>query len=208
MTGEGGRGASRTDESVRLIFPLVAEPAPKPAWVGKAVAAGVVVAVLGAALTVAADQVRSTPEVAKWAVVAAGADEAAPRAEFGGSRGRASVFELRPGTCLRDMDVRTDVQDVPVVPCGAEHRAEVIAIVQLPGDSWPGPAAVDDLAVETCVPAIFDVGIEPRGDLKWSYFGPTESSWTALDDRAVSCVIVSDGEPLVGSLMPGSTGDR
>lgn len=203
MTGDGDRTDQHADESVQLIFPLVAEPRSRPGWMGKSLAAGVIVAMLAVAVTVAVYQVRSAPDGAKWAIIAAGVDESGARVEFG-SRLRASVFELRPGTCLRDIDVRMDVQDVPVVPCGAQHQAEVIATVRMPDGPWPGRLKVDEFAVQECVPMIFDLGIEPQEDLKWSYFGPTENSWTVRNDRTVSCVIASDGEPFEGSFMTGS----
>ena len=196
----GDRTAQHTDESDQLIFPLLAEPSRRPPWAGMSVAAGVVVAALAVAVAVAVHQARIAPDSSKSAIAAAGADERTVRAEVG-SMVPASVFELKPGTCLRNLDMRSDVQDVPVVPCTAKHWAEVIATVQIPEGPWPGRLMVDGFAVDECVQAIFEVGIEASDELKWSYFGPTESSWTVRNDRTVSCVIVSEGQPLEGSLV-------
>lgn len=202
MTGGGDRVAPRTTESVQLIFPLVAEPARRPGWAVKALGAGLITAMLVVAVSVAVHQSRNAPAGSKTALVAAGVDDRPLPAEFR-SRPRASVFALEPGTCLTDIGMRQDVRDVPVVSCEVEHRAEVIETVQMPDGGWPGRVEVDAFAVEECVPAIFEAGIEPRGDLKWSYFGPSESSWTVRRDRTVSCVVVSD-DPRTGSLIAGA----
>lgn len=199
MTGGGDRTAQRTHDTDQLIFPLVAKPSPRPAWVGKTLAGGLIVVALAVAVTVAFHQARTSAGGGKWAGVTAGADEPPAQVDPDGAT-QASVFELQPGTCLRDADVPA-VQDVFVVPCETEHRAEVIATAQMPDGQWPGRAAVDDFAVQECVPAIFEVGMGSRRDLKWSYFGPTERSWTIRDDRRVSCMIVSDGSPLEGSIV-------
>lgn len=201
MTGEAGGGTRSTGTSGQLIFPLVAKPNPRPAWAGRALVAGAITAILVAAVSVAVHQARPATTGGKW-LIAAATPEPAPRVDAS-NRQQVSVFELQPGTCLSDIDVPADVQMVPVVPCYTEHQAEVIATLRMPGGPWPGRAVVDEFAVAECVPAVLRVRTEVRDDLQWTYFGPTENSWTVRADRTVSCLIVSRGAPLDGPVVTG-----
>jgi len=162
---------------------------------------GAITAILVAAVSVAVHQARPATTGGKW-LIAAATPEPAPRVDAS-NRQQVSVFELQPGTCLSDIDVPADVQMVPVVPCYTEHQAEVIATLRMPGGPWPGRAVVDEFAVAECVPAVLRVRTEVRDDLQWTYFGPTENSWTVRADRTVSCLIVSRGAPLDGPVVTG-----
>ena len=39
----------------------------------------------------------------------------------------------------------------------------------------------------------FAAGFDAEPEAKWTYFGPTESSWNFRDDRMISCRVVTSG---------------
>jgi hypothetical protein len=170
----------------QLIFPLVAEPSRRRVRV--ALAAGVVGLTLAVVLVTAATQLRSEPITARWlGPVEPGGTGPGPVGE------PASVFDLEPGSCLADLGSGSNVSQVSVVPCDVDHLAEVVATARMPDGPWPGRQAVEEFATDHCVPMIYEGGIEVGDDLTWSYFGPTESSWSLRADRTVSCLVVKGG---------------
>jgi hypothetical protein len=199
MDGDGDRTTRNPDDSTRLIFPLVAEPGPGRRWLGKAIAGGVIGAVLVGAVVATFSRLDQNSAPGGAAVVASGVDETA-RSQSNGREGWLSVFDLEAGMCLREVADGTDLRYVPVIPCEEAHGAEVAATQRMPDGPWPGPAAVEAFAVDRCVPAIHRVRVDASLDLRWTYFGPTESSWNMRHDRTISCVIVSDDRPLTGSV--------
>lgn len=179
-----------------MIFPLVAQPGRRRIRGGKVVAGGVIGAVLAVLLVAAANQLRDQPTAGKLLSPAAVADDPGPgRAGADRSR-RVSVFDLEPGTCLADLGAATntsEVSEVSVVLCDVEHVAEVAATLRMPDGPWPGALAVEEFAADRCVPEIRDAGADVGDDLQWSYFGPSENSWSVRADRTVSCLVVKGG---------------
>jgi hypothetical protein len=200
MDGDGDRTTRHLSDSTRLIFPLVAEPGARRGWLGKAIAGAVISAVLVAAVVATFSRLDQSPAPGGAATVASGVDETA-RPPSEGHGGRLSVFDLEAGMCLRDVADDTDLRYVPVVPCDQEHGAQVAATQRMPDGPWPGPAAVEAFAGDRCVPAIHRVGVDASVDLRWTYFGPTESSWNMRRDRTISCVIVSGDRPMTRSVV-------
>lgn len=200
-------------EPGRLIFPLVAEPGRTGRPWGRFVAAGVVVGVLMVAVVAVLALLRD-PDSLRWLTTAPGpvAQQAesplpghAPAGERFG-RPAAGVFELAPGTCLRDVVHDGRVRDVAVVPCHVEHQAEVVAAVAMPDGPWPGAERVAAFADGRCVTAIRAAGLDSREDLLWSYYAPTRFSWTSRNDRMISCLIVTSDGAMTGSLVPDGAG--
>lgn len=186
MTGPGADQPAHEAEP-QLIFPLVAEPVRRRRRARVALAAGAVGLTL-AVLVTAATQLRSQPTTAKWlSPVQPGETGPGPVGD------PASVFDLEAGSCLADLGPGSNVSQVSVVPCDVDHLAEVVATARMPDGLWPGLRAVEEFATDHCVPAIYEGGIEVGDDLKWSYFGPTESSWSIRADRTVSCLVVKGG---------------
>ena len=200
MGSEGDRTTHHPNDSTRLIFPLVAEPGPRRGWLGKAIAGGVIGAVLVGAVVATFSRLDQNPTPGRAVVVASGGDETA-RPPGNGRDGRLSVFDLEAGMCLREVAADTDLTYVPVVPCEQEHGAQVAVTQRMPDGPWPGPAAVEAFAGDRCVPAIHRVGVDASLELRWTYFGPTESSWNMRHDRTISCVIVSDDRSLTRSVV-------
>lgn len=193
----GGRNPGNDDQE-RLIFPLLAEPTPRPRWVSELVVGTVILALLSVAVLVAVSQLRPVP-TGKLAVGMIGLD--GRQLDHSGNRARTSAFDLEPGTCLQDYDGDTDIREVPVVPCDVEHHAEAVATLWMPEGAWPGRNAIDEFAAQRCVRAIYAAGVKPTRALKWSYVGPSATSWAVRDDRVVNCLVVSEDEPLIGSLL-------
>lgn len=192
--GDRDRTTRTPDGSIPLIFPLQVEPTHRRRWLETAIAGGLILAVAGA-VAAATSQLDRDP--GKRAIVASGPDKSLGQV----NDGQLSVFELEPGMCLRELADDTDAQDVAVVACDERHAAEVVASLRMPDGPWPGGAAVEDYASDRCVAAIQRAGVDANLNLSWTYFGPTESSWTLRDDRVVSCLVVSPNEPLTESMI-------
>ncbi|MFB2581762.1 septum formation family protein [Herbiconiux sp. P15] len=114
------------------------------------------------------------------------------------------VFTLAVGDCINDTsgDDVTEVSEVPTVDCAAEHDLEVYAEFEIAGDEFPGDDAVTAEADEKCL-AEFEpfVGIAYDSSIYgFTYFTPTEASWTEGDDRLVSCLIGDPNGKTTGSL--------
>jgi len=196
----GGRDGDETTGQQRLIFPLLAEPTPRPPWVQNVIVGTVILAVLSIAVFVAASQVRAA-SAGKLAVGMAGLD--GRQAERTGTRGRSPDLGLEPGTCLREYEGGSDIRQVPVVSCDVEHRAEVVARLRMPESVWPGSGAVDEFASAGCIRPIRIAVAASAPALRWSYLGPSGSSWDVHDDRIVACMVNVE-EPVIGSLMATS----
>ncbi|MCS5715100.1 septum formation family protein [Herbiconiux sp. CPCC 205716] len=111
------------------------------------------------------------------------------------------VFALSVGECLNDTD-GTEVSEVPLVDCADEHDFEVYADFELTGDEFPGTDAINTQADEQCLTEFESfVGISyDDSTLGYTYFTPTEGSWTDGDDRLVSCLIGDPNGKVAGTL--------
>jgi Septum formation len=116
------------------------------------------------------------------------------------------VLELEVGQCFNDPPDLAEVEDVPVVDCRGPHSNEVVATFDIDGSSYPGEAAVDDLAVEGCeVRFAAYVGTPYRESgyvLGW--FTPTAESWS-VGDREVICFALDPGGAMIGSVRGSAT---
>ncbi len=190
--GDSSSTTSAPDDGAQLIFPLAAEPSPHRGRLGKALAGGLIAAIMAGAVVATVNQLDGGPAAGKWAVAESSKVKPVHRVDDTAL----SVFQLRPGTCLRDLADGTDVQDVAVVPCDQAHAAEVVATLRMPDTPWPGAAAVEEYATDWCVPALLGAGFDTEPEAKWTYFGPTESSWNVRDDRMISCLVVTSNAQL------------
>jgi hypothetical protein len=111
------------------------------------------------------------------------------------------VFALTVGQCLNDTS-GTEVSEVPIVDCADEHDFEVYEDFELEGDEFPGDEAVDAQADAGCLAAFEGfTGITYDDSLYgYTYFTPTETSWTEGDDRLVSCLVGDPNGKTSGSL--------
>jgi hypothetical protein len=110
----------------------------------------------------------------------------------------AAVFGLRPGQCV---DSSRNGLSPTVVPCATPHDAEVFASFHLPGGPWPGAAAVQQDAGNSCAsrlsgylnPAFATV------NLTQEYVFPDRAAWRA-GERTVVCEVRAHSGQLTGSV--------
>lgn len=131
-----------------------------------------------------------------------------------------AVFDIADGDCFTPRASDADgtgtgtgnddeliVTAVEIVDCDDPHLAEVIAVVELPGDPgepFPGLTERDAAAQDLCLPAFDDaVGVPlAQSELGLLWFAPTDISWSGESDRWVTCAVQSlDGEPLRWSVV-------
>jgi Domain of unknown function (DUF4190)/Septum formation len=108
--------------------------------------------------------------------------------------GTESVFDLRVGDCVNDLEETTAEVSVEVVPCAQPHDAEVISSFELPEGDYPGEDSIFQVADRRCSRELGAVAsAEPF------YFYPTEQSW-GTGDRKVNCVALFS-QPRRGSAV-------
>lgn len=115
--------------------------------------------------------------------------------------GEADVFALRVGDCL-EMVEGAEVETVPVVPCDQPHTDEVYHDFELADGDFPGDDAVNAAAEEGCIAAFEPFAGAPydTSDLYIAWYAPTQQSWEAMGDRAISCTITDPSGPVTGTL--------
>jgi Septum formation len=110
----------------------------------------------------------------------------------------AAVFSLRTGECINSSQ---NGLSVTVLSCATPHQAEVFATFRLAGSSWPGNAAVQQLASSGCAsrlagylnPELLNAGLTQQ------YVYPDRDAWQA-DVRTVICEVSATTGPLTGSV--------
>lgn len=109
----------------------------------------------------------------------------------------ANAVQVVVGNCLERLPADGGyVADVLVVPCADEHRAQVVASVELSGDAFPGAGRSAALTSNACGPEV--LGDDPDEGLERVVWTPTVASW-ADGDRTGLCLVTSD-DPLTQDL--------
>jgi hypothetical protein len=110
------------------------------------------------------------------------------------------VYSIVVGDCLDDQS-STEVLEVPLVDCAAPHDFEVYTDFAIAGDTFPGQDELDEQADTGCFDAFEPfVGTSyEESQLEYTYYAPTESSWTA-GDRLISCMILDPAGKSSGTL--------
>ena len=103
--------------------------------------------------------------------------------------GSESVFDLRVGDCMNNLEETNLEVAVDVAPCAEAHDAEAVSQFGLPEGDWPGMTFITRKAERRCLDSVGSAaGDAPRaGEIEAFYFHPTEESWRR-DDRTVLCV--------------------
>ncbi|MFC3688973.1 hypothetical protein [Aquipuribacter hungaricus] len=113
--------------------------------------------------------------------------------------------ELALGDCFDDPETE-EFYEIATLPCDVPHDGEVVAELQLEGDSWPGDATVEEDAFDACqraTAAVFEAaGVVPDGGLDYWTFTPTKESWLLYADREVHCLVYHLDGPLEAPLLP------
>jgi len=93
----------------------------------------------------------------------------------------ATSRQVRTGHCIEDLPDDGVVGRVTVVPCSAEHEAEVLGELHLGSGEWPGEDEVRERAEAWCEMGSDEVeaGLRP---VVWT---PSERSWGQGDHTAL-----------------------
>ena len=159
----------------------LARTAARAAWTTTVIIAGI--AILGGCSVTKASAPETPQRAGATGAVTASAD--------------ADVFAIKVGDCLtlRSVDA-TEVDSMPVVPCGQVHDSEVFAQMTLTGDTFPGVDSIQATLDGFCADEFGRfVGLEyGTSTLSLNYVYPTEDSWTT-GDRLGQCIVIdpSDG---------------
>jgi hypothetical protein len=113
------------------------------------------------------------------------------------------VVLLQVGDCTGQAGSGSGAYDkLPKAACGRPHYYEVVALLPLAGEEWPGLDAVSSAAERGC-PGEFTryVGV-PSGNSLYTTSGvvPTQADWRSPDNRTIACLAGTDGGGLVGSV--------
>ncbi len=115
--------------------------------------------------------------------------------------GQVDVLTLAVGDCL--VGVEEGMQSsVDAVPCAEEHDLEAFHDFTLPAGDFPGEETVDQAAIEGCHTAFEEfIGLSyDESVLVYTYFYPSEESWTQADDRLITCLVGEESGPVTGTL--------
>lgn len=129
-----------------------------------------------------------------------------------------SVFDVAVGNCfVAPKKVESELSDLQKVPCDVDHQQELFAKVayaapagvadstanlEIPGDTYPGDAALDTFAKGACAEAFTGyVGIAyPDSGLWMTYLLPSARSWQQGKDRGILCFVTTTGGSLTSSV--------
>lgn len=131
--------------------------------------------------------------------------EAAVRDEETGEITEASdadVFSIAVGDCMNSAELGSEIETVPTVPCSEPHDTEIYASTTLDDGEWPGDEAITAAADEFCYTE-FETFIGMSYDESEIYFqsiGPSEVSWSELEDREILCLAVDEAGGITGTL--------
>ncbi|WP_232303667.1 septum formation family protein [Pseudofrankia sp. DC12] len=112
---------------------------------------------------------------------------------------------LKAGDCVT-WALRPGSTGAMVVSCDTPHRAEVIKIIrlggQVPGDSWPGSAALDSLAATQCADAFMTYTSHARPDLAVvsSALEPSPDGWTS-GEQQLACTAQLPNRAMIGGSL-------
>ncbi len=140
----------------------------------------------------------------------------AQEARESGERREIAPLNLKEGDCLDDPSFRsleadetTKADTVVLVPCDQEHDAEVYATLRVPGDSYPGDAAIAR-RTDRCLDLFTKfVGVPyDASSYEALFYYPTKTSWRLLSDRWIHCIVGDPDEKVTGTLEGAGRGDR
>ena len=110
----------------------------------------------------------------------------------------ANVRQVDAGHCIADLPRDGEVARVELIPCSHPHEAEVVGLLTLQGESWPGQVFVDNQVTRWCEmdSAQQEAGFQP---VVWT---PSQRGWRQGDHRGV-CLAWLDGGGATGSFTDG-----
>jgi hypothetical protein len=119
-----------------------------------------------------------------------------------------SLDDLKVGDCfVKHGDVANDEESFEAtglytIDCASIHYGEVYYLGELAGTTFPGRDEVIALTDEGCFSddAASGVDLDKAAELTYFYVFPTEDTWSR-GDRAYGCMLTSEAEDLVGSIL-------
>ncbi|MCP2327798.1 hypothetical protein HDA40_006305 [Hamadaea flava] len=116
--------------------------------------------------------------------------------------GTVSSVELKLGDCLKKLPAEGVVKAVDVVPCSQAHGAEVYAVFNLSGSTYPGSDTVIKQSEDGCTERVDALSAEAQKDdtLEVYYLYPHTSLVWNSGDHSVSCLVGSETKQYTGSL--------
>jgi hypothetical protein len=115
-------------------------------------------------------------------------------------QGTVTATDVEMGDCLSEIPGDTRVLTVKTIDCAEPHAGEVFAVLQMPGDEFPGQSAIDTYA-DKCSPELASYSPEAMTDdsIQLYVLYPTAETWDQ-GDRAVTCIATLD-PPRSGSIQ-------
>jgi hypothetical protein len=109
--------------------------------------------------------------------------------------------DIQVGDCLNDAGLSGVVTTVPFADCDEPHDSEAYAAFDLDEGAYPGDAAINVKGDEGCVAAFATfIGIPyNESKLSYSFYHPTESSWSQ-GDRRILCEVFDGTSQTTGTL--------
>lgn len=110
----------------------------------------------------------------------------------------ATTRQVATGHCVAELPADGTVGTVRLVPCEEEHAAEVVGVLPLADDSWPGEQAVTDEVTQWCE---MDAD-QLAGGFRAVVWTPSKGAW-GQGDRDGVCLAWYDGGGVTGSWATG-----
>lgn len=106
------------------------------------------------------------------------------------------------GDCFDVPSAAPGGQALEYSSCDTPHDYEAYATHELPAGDYPGVEEFTTVAKSFCRTSFdtFVGGDYHRSVFDFSYIGPSQETWNALDDRDLTCILFPlDGQPTTGS---------
>lgn len=108
---------------------------------------------------------------------------------------------LAEGNCVGTIPPGEGVGDIRVIPCAESHPAQVVAVVELTGDEYPGVDEIDSQTTAACATHLDPIiGQNPDLGLTAWYLLPSEGNWDQGHTSAI-CLVRAEGAPLTVDLV-------
>ena len=124
--------------------------------------------------------------------------------------GQIDAFTMRKGDCFDDPSqmgddgIAIEIEEVAGMPCSEPHDNEVYAVFDVSLTTFPGEAAMFDVATEECLDRFHGFVGRSYEESVLAIFTlyPNQYSWSQANDREVVCAVYHmDGDKLTGSSM-------
>lgn len=113
-----------------------------------------------------------------------------------------NIFDISVGDCEIDSIDEGERFETTTIDCAEPHNTEIYASVNVPDGDFPGDAAIDEQATTDCYTEFesFIGANYDDSDYDFSWYFPTEGSWSE-GDREILCLVYDvSGAQVSGSL--------